>query len=87
MLLAFDRNDYWSDLESSISTLTPKAIEARKWIVKMIHAARSGHPGGSLSTVEVLTALYYKVMRHDPENPTWPDRDRFVLSKGHGAPA
>ena len=87
MLLAFDRNDYWSDLESSISTLTPITIEARRWIVKMIHAARSGHPGGSLSTVEVLTALYYKVMRHDPENPTWPDRDRFVLSKGHGAPA
>jgi transketolase len=56
-------------------------------IVKMIGAAGSGHPGGSLSEVELLTALYWRVMRHDPQNPTWRDRDRFILSKGHGCPA
>ena len=52
----------------------------------MIAAAGSGHPGGSLSAAEIVTALYYKVMRHDPEQPQWPDRDRFILSKGHAAP-
>jgi transketolase len=52
----------------------------------MIHAAGSGHPGGSLSAVEILTALYFDVMRIDPRNPDDPDRDRFLLSKGHAAP-
>jgi transketolase len=56
-------------------------------IIKMIGAAGSGHPGGSLSEVEVLTTLYFRVMRHDPNNPNWPNRDRFILSKGHGCPA
>ena len=56
-------------------------------IIKMIGAAGSGHPGGSLSEVELLTTLYFRVMRHDPNNPNWPDRDRFILSKGHGCPA
>ena len=56
-------------------------------IIKMIGAAGSGHPGGSLSEVELLTALYWRVMRHDPKNPQWRDRDRFILSKGHGCPA
>ena len=56
-------------------------------IIKMIGAAGSGHPGGSLSEVEMLAALYFQVMRHDPGNPSWPDRDRFILSKGHGCPA
>jgi len=56
-------------------------------IVKMIGAAGSGHPGGSLSEVELLTALYFRVLRHDPKRPAWADRDRFVLSKGHGVPA
>jgi transketolase len=55
-------------------------------IVKMIGAAGSGHPGGSLSAVELLVALYFRVLRHDAKNPEWPDRDRFVLSKGHGVP-
>jgi len=55
-------------------------------IVKMIGAAGSGHPGGSLSAVELLVALYFRVLRHDPKQPDWPDRDRFVLSKGHGVP-
>jgi transketolase len=56
-------------------------------IVKMIGAAGSGHPGGSLSEVELLTALYFRVLRHDPKNPQWHERDRFILSKGHGCPA
>jgi len=52
----------------------------------MIGAAGSGHPGGSLSAVEIVTALYFHIMRLDPQNPDWPDRDRFILSKGHAAP-
>jgi transketolase len=56
-------------------------------IVKMIGAAGSGHPGGSLSEVELLTALYFRVLRHDASNPQWRERDRFILSKGHGCPA
>jgi len=52
----------------------------------MIYAAQSGHPGGSLSSVEILASLYLRVMRHDPSNPQWPDRDRFVLSKAHCVP-
>lgn len=53
----------------------------------MLTEAGSGHPGGSLSCIDILTALYFKIMRHDPKKPKWPDRDRFILSKGHGAPA
>ena len=59
----------------------------RRRIVEMIHRAGSGHPGGSLSCVEILVVLYCEVMRHDPGNPSWEGRDRFVLSKGHAAPA
>lgn len=58
----------------------------RKDIVRMTHGAKSGHPGGSLSACEILTALYFKEMRIDPNNPKWEDRDRFVLSKGHATP-
>ena len=58
----------------------------RRHIITMIGKANSGHPGGSLSAVEIVTALYFKVMKHDPENPKWPERDRFILSKGHAAP-
>ncbi|HXN05886.1 MAG TPA: transketolase [Nitrospiria bacterium] len=56
-------------------------------ILKMIFEAQSGHPGGSYSAIDLMTALYFRVMRHDPKNPEWPDRDRFILSKGHAAPA
>ena len=52
----------------------------------MLCAAGSGHPGGSLSAVEIVTSLYFRVMKHDPKNPQWADRDRFVISKGHGVP-
>ena len=58
----------------------------RKQIVTMIHKAKSGHPGGSLSAVEILTALYFDEMNIDPSNPKMEDRDRFILSKGHAAP-
>jgi transketolase len=71
----------------SVDELKRLALELRKDIVKMITAAGSGHPGGSLSEVELLTALYFRVLRHDPKNPQWRDRDRFILSKGHGCPA
>jgi transketolase len=65
-----------------------KAItgELRRDVVEMTFTAGSGHPGGSLSEIETLTALYFKVMRHDPQDPTWPERDRFILSKGHACP-
>lgn len=59
----------------------------REDILRMIHSAGSGHPGGSLSLVEILIYLYWKEMKIDPDNPDWGDRDRLVLSKGHGAPA
>ena len=58
----------------------------RKQVLITLAEAGSGHPGGSLSAVEIMTALYFGVMRHDPQNPDWPDRDRFVLSKGHCTP-
>lgn len=63
-----------------------KAKEVRRTVLKMLCKAKSGHTGGSLSCVEILVTLYYKIMRHDPKNPKWEDRDRFVLSKGHAAP-
>ncbi len=63
------------------------ARELRIEIIKMTHAAGSGHPGGSLSAIDWMAALYFDVMRHRPEDPDWPERDRFVLSKGHAAPA
>ena len=56
-------------------------------ILAMTTSAGSGHPGGSLSCVEILCTLYYKIMNHHPDNPDWEDRDRFILSKGHAAPA
>ncbi len=73
--------------DKEIRELEEKAREIRKWVVRMTGTAGSGHPGGSLSEVDILTALYFKVLRHDPKNPNWPHRDRFILSKGHGCPA
>ena len=58
----------------------------RREVIEMITEAKSGHPGGSLSAVEILVTLYFDVMRHDPANPKWKDRDRFILSKGHACP-
>lgn len=62
------------------------ANNLRVSIINMLYKAQSGHPGGSLSACEIVTALYFKEMKIDPENPNWDERDRFVLSKGHGAP-
>lgn len=59
----------------------------RQDIIKMIAAAKSGHPGGSLSAIDLITTLYYAVLKHDPKNPEWAARDRFILSKGHACPA
>ncbi|MFH1484725.1 MAG: transketolase [Chloroflexota bacterium] len=70
----------------TLEEMQQMAKRLRCHIVTMICAAGCGHPGGSLSAVEILTALYFRVLRHDPADPKWPDRDRFVLSKGHGAP-
>lgn len=69
-----------------MSELRDIACRIRKDIIKMLLKAKSGHPGGSLSAVDILTVLYFKAMNIDPAHPDWPDRDRFVLSKGHAAP-
>jgi transketolase len=60
--------------------------QMRREVIEMITEAKSGHPGGSLSAAEIVCTLFFDVMRHDPENPQWNDRDRFILSKGHGCP-
>jgi transketolase len=73
-------------LNLSVAELKEKARNLRRDAIQMIAAAGSGHPGGSLSAADIITALYFKVLRHDPLNPRWPDRDRFILSKGHAAP-
>ncbi|SPF53000.1 putative transketolase N-terminal section [Candidatus Sulfopaludibacter sp. SbA4] len=73
-------------MAKSLEELQAIAKRVRREIVVMIGAAKSGHPGGSLSAVEILVDLYFDHMRIDPHNPKWPDRDRFILSKGHAAP-
>ncbi|MBU0686009.1 MAG: transketolase [Thermoplasmatota archaeon] len=70
-----------------INELETIAKRVRLHSIKMIYHAGSGHPGGSLSCADILTALYFHVMKHDPKRLDWSDRDRFVLSKGHAAPA
>ncbi|MGI5951188.1 MAG: transketolase [Brooklawnia sp.] len=70
----------------SIDELKEHAKQLRQTSVTMVYEAQSGHPGGSLSAADVVANLYFREMRHDPANPHWPDRDRFVLSKGHVAP-
>ena len=63
------------------------ARECRVQIIRMLTHAGSGHPGGSLSVIDLVTTLYFQRMRHDPKRPDWPDRDRLILSKGHAVPA
>ena len=70
----------------SVPELERMAKQLRRHVITMIATAGSGHPGGSLSAADIVAALYFKIMRHDPNNPHWLDRDRFVLSKGHAAP-
>jgi transketolase len=71
---------------ASAEELAAVAKRLRRNIVSMIGKAGSGHPGGSLSAVEIVTTLYFKVLRHKPRDPRWSERDRFILSKGHAAP-
>lgn len=68
-----------------IRSLEGTAHRIREDLMEMFHSSAKGHIGGSLSIVELLVALYFRIMRVDPKNPRWPDRDRLVLSKGHGA--
>jgi transketolase len=70
----------------STAELEEMAKKLRRHVITMIATAGSGHPGGSLSAADIITALYFKVLRHDPRNPQWSERDRFILSKGHAAP-
>jgi transketolase len=73
-------------MPKSIEELQTIAKRVRRDIIEMIGAAGSGHPGGSLSAVEIVVQLYFDFMRIDAKNPKWPLRDRFILSKGHAAP-
>jgi len=72
---------------TDVIALQEIARELRGDIIRMLTAAGSGHPGGSLSAIDIVTCLYFAQMRHRPAEPNWPDRDRFILSKGHGVPA
>lgn len=73
--------------QPDLTVLRKQAVELRKTILQTIARAGSGHPGGSLSMVELLVGLYWYKLRHNPKEPNWPDRDLFLLSKGHGCPA
>lgn len=70
----------------SLEEMAATAKKLRRHVITMIGKAGSGHLGGSLSAAEIITSLYFKVLRHDPANPRWAERDRFILSKGHAAP-
>lgn len=73
--------------ELSTEQLERVATKIRRMIIEMIAARGSGHTGSSLSCVDILTVLYFRIMNVDPGNPEWPERDRFIISKGHAAPA
>jgi transketolase len=73
--------------EKDLKMLEAKAKEIRRHIIKMIAKAGSGHPGGSLSASDIITVLFFNKMRYDPKRLDWENRDRFILSKGHAAPA
>ncbi|MDR3075041.1 MAG: transketolase [Candidatus Methanoplasma sp.] len=73
-------------MDYTIEELEKKANLLRLDVIEATSEARSGHPGGSLSSADLMAALYFRVIRHDPANPQWEDRDRFILSKGHAAP-
>ena len=74
-------------MKDHITHLEEKARQLRITIVRALHSSQSGHTGGSLSAIDMITALYFHKMRHNPAEPAWEGRDRFVLSKGHAAPA
>lgn len=72
--------------EAIVDMLTAQARQLRRHVISMLGEAGSGHPGGSLSAADIVAALYFRVLRLDPHRPDWPERDRFILSKGHAAP-
>ena len=80
------QTDQAVDSSASPEKLAQIAKTLRRHVITSIGRAGSGHPGGSLSAADIVACLYFRVLRHDPHNPHWPDRDRFVLSKGHAAP-
>lgn len=74
------------DTRLDIDAIARRAKAIRRLIIEMLCAAGTGHPGGSLSATDIVACLYFGVMRHRPQEPFWPDRDRFILSKGHACP-
>ncbi|MCI4340238.1 MAG: transketolase [Thermoplasmata archaeon] len=72
---------------TKLTELSERALEVRRDIIRMTYAAKSGHPGGSLSVTDLVVALLFEELRIDPAQPNWSERDRLVLSKGHAAPA
>lgn len=72
--------------EETVNRLNDMCRKIRRHVIEMTFEAGSGHPGGSLSSTEIMVSLFFHVMRHDPQNPKWDQRDRFILSKGHVAP-
>jgi transketolase len=72
--------------DAQVKILEAKAKEIRRFIIRMLAKAGSGHPGGSLSSTDLVTALYFQVLRHNPKDPQWKERDRFHMSKGHCCP-
>ncbi len=85
--MIFMKENFVKSREERTKRLEEIALKIRRHIIRDIYEAGSGHPGGSLSATEIITALYFHIMRHDPKNPKWENRDRFVLSKGHCCPA
>lgn len=73
--------------KNEVKKLELMSLKIRRHIIEMLAKAGSGHPGGSLSSADIMTALYFGALRHDPKNPEWKERDRFHLSKGHACPA
>lgn len=73
--------------DSILNDLKKISNTIRKDIIEMIYSAKSGHPGGSLSSADIVTALYFHIMNHNPKDPFWAGRDRFILSKGHACPS
>jgi len=69
--------------DEEVLELEKAALQVRRNVLRMIKASKAGHAGGALSSADIITALYFKIMRVDPKNPKWPQRDRFVLSAGH----
>jgi len=75
-----------NQFDLTIPQLRKMSKKLRRHVITMIATAGSGHPGGSLSAADIVTALYFKILKHNPHNPQWENRDRFILSKGHAAP-